>query len=82
MEIYLPYRAIYSPAYHFATFLITTPSSFLPSATCFSLDLFLLPLSTDLFPSHPGPAGEPIPEVPKAMLALVSTAVRVFYFIF
>jgi hypothetical protein len=30
----------------------------------------------DLFPSHPGPVGEPIPEVPKAMLALVSTAVR------
>ncbi|KAN0131589.1 hypothetical protein V8E53_010431 [Lactarius tabidus] len=28
----------------------------------------------DLFPSHPGPVGEAIPEVPKAMLALVSTA--------
>ena len=46
MEIYLPYRAIYSPAYHFAAFLIATPSSLLLSATCFSLDLFLLPLNT------------------------------------
>ena len=31
----------------------------------------------DLFPSHLGPDGERVAEVPKAMLALVSTAVRV-----